>query len=76
VGVTLSESGKVEDVTVLRSSGLTFLDQEAISAFTRNGIFPNFPKELVDESGVVRLRFGFIVDLTGVRHRDALRYWQ
>ncbi|HET9450468.1 MAG TPA: TonB family protein, partial [Aggregicoccus sp.] len=76
VGVTLDEDGRVADVALLSSSGLTFLDQEAIRAFTRNGTFPNFPKELVKENGVLKLRFGFIVDLTGVTRRDSLRYWE
>ncbi len=57
--VVLAPDGKVSDVYVEQSSGVDFLDREAIAAFERAQPFPNPPRGLVDERGQIRFQFGF-----------------
>ena len=57
--VTLNADGRLRHAVVNRTSGLDFLDAEAIRAFQAAGAFPNPPQGLVDEQGLVRFRFGF-----------------
>ncbi len=56
--VVLTAEGGLKDVEVARSSGLDFLDNEAISAFRRAEPFPNPPKGLVD-NGTELIDFPF-----------------
>jgi TonB family protein len=65
VCVTLSPDGTVNSVDVKRSSGVTFLDDEAVAAFQRAKGFPNPPRGLVDPDGHISFLFGFQVDMTG-----------
>jgi TonB family protein len=63
--VQLTPEGKVAELQVARSSGVEFLDDEAMSAFRRAQPFENPPPGLVDAEGVIRFNFGFIVQLSG-----------
>ncbi len=62
--VTLRPDGRVQDLRVHHTSGLEFLDHEAIEAFRRAEPFPNPPKGLQDASGVISFNFGFNLDLS------------
>lgn len=62
LSVTLSPDGKVADVYVEKSSGVDFLDREAIAAFQRAQPFPNPPRGLVDGNGQIRFQFGFFLE--------------
>ncbi len=61
LNVTLDADGSLKDVRVRRSSGIDFLDYEAMSAFRRAGPFPNPPKGLVGSKDSFEFPFGFHV---------------
>mgnify|MGYP001215872481 CR=1 FL=1 len=63
LSITLDAEGRISDVHVEKSSGLDFLDHEAIAAFMRAQPFPNPPKGLVDERGAIQFQFGFYLEL-------------
>jgi len=63
--VQLRPDGNIADVKVARSSGVDFLDDEAVSSFRRAQPFDNPPPGLVDGDGFIRFNFGFIVQLSG-----------
>lgn len=57
--VVLREDGSIADIWVERSSGVDFLDQEAMFAFERAQPFPHPPRALADERGLIKFSFGF-----------------
>jgi TonB family protein len=63
LSVELDINGALKDVSVSRSSGLSFLDDEAIHAFQEASPFPNPPKGLLDESGRILFQFGFYFEI-------------
>ncbi|MBM7115395.1 energy transducer TonB family protein [Archangium primigenium] len=65
VQVTLDEYGKVADIRVEKSSGLDFLDLEAVESFKRAQPFPNPPAGLLEDDAKVRFSFGFFMDMGG-----------
>ncbi len=64
LNVTLDASGGLREVTVAQSSGLDFLDQEAMAAFRRAEPFPNPPKGLLTNEGQVNFPFGFHLEFS------------
>jgi TonB family protein len=62
LGVKLKEDGRLADVWVERSSGVDFLDEEAITAFQKAEPFPNPPHGLVDDRGEIQFAFGFFLE--------------
>jgi outer membrane biosynthesis protein TonB len=62
--VSLDKEGNVEALARVRRSGLDFLDEEAVRAFSSAGPFVNPPRGLVDESGRIVFDFGFYLELT------------
>lgn len=63
--VELDRDGRLRDVRVARSSGLDFLDVEAVRAFERAQPFPHPPGALLTQNGVLRFEFGFYLDMGG-----------
>ena len=63
--VSLALDGKVADVSVVKSSGVEFLDEEAMSAFRRAQPFSNPPEQLAEPDGMIRFQFGFVVQISG-----------
>jgi TonB family protein len=63
--VHLAPDGKLAAWTVLQSSGVDFLDDEAIDAFRKAAPFPNPPKDLVETDGQIHFNFAFIFELSG-----------
>ena len=59
LAVVLREDGSIADMWVERSSGVDFLDREAMAAFERAQPFPNPPRGLMDERGLIQFSFGF-----------------
>ena len=59
--------------TVLQSSGVDFLDDEAIDAFKKAAPFPNPPKELVEGDGQIHFNFAFIFELSRPRIAEGLQ---
>jgi TonB family protein len=74
VTVTLDQKGAVQDIQVEKSSGLDFLDMEAMASFQRAQPFPNPPPGLLDGDSKVRFSFGFFMEMGGgMRMRP---FWQ
>lgn len=65
VHVTLDEAGQLKDIYVEKSSGLDFLDNEAVKAFERAAPFPHPPPGLLAADSTVRFTFGFFLDMGG-----------
>lgn len=63
--VELRADGRIATLAVATSSGVDFLDEEALSAFRRAQPFDHPPTDLVDSEGLIRFRFGFIVEPRG-----------
>ncbi len=63
VQVELDSEGKLTNITVSNSSGLKFLDDEAIRAFQEASPFPNPPKGLIEEAGRIHFSFGFYFEI-------------
>lgn len=71
--VTLDHSGHLKDAFVEKSSGVDFLDLEAVKAFERAQPFPNPPPGLLASDETIRFQFGFFLELTG---RPGLRLFR
>jgi TonB family protein len=65
VNVTLDQKGMVQEIRVEKSSGLDFLDLEAVSSFQRAQPFPNPPAGLLDSDATVSFSFGFYMEMGG-----------
>lgn len=63
--ITLDEKGRVTNIEVEKSSGLDFLDMEAVSSFQRAQPFPNPPPGLLSDDSKVRFSFGFFLEMGG-----------
>lgn len=63
VNVTLTKNGAVEDLTVQKSCGVDFLDEEAMGAFKRAQPFQNPPSALLDADGLIKFSFGFYLEM-------------
>ncbi|MFZ5440202.1 MAG: energy transducer TonB family protein [Myxococcota bacterium] len=63
--ITLDDTGRLKDAFVDKSSGLDFLDLEAIKAFERAQPFPNPPPGIVAADQTIRFQFGFFLEMTG-----------
>jgi TonB family protein len=57
--IVLDDRGNMVSVEVQRTSGVDFLDQEALSAVAAAAPFPNPPPGVVEEDGKIRFPFGF-----------------
>jgi len=65
LAVTLTNQGNVREIYVEKSSGVDFLDLEAIQSFERAQPFPNPPPGLVQADASVRFQFGFFLEMSG-----------
>jgi TonB family protein len=63
--IVLAMDGSLQDVELLKTSGLEFLDTEAISAFRAAAPFADPPRELLDPDRLMRFHFGFLLDPHG-----------
>lgn len=59
--VTLNQRGEIIRVQVLEESGTRDLDEAAIQAFNKAGPFPNPPKGIIDNNGLVHIRWDFVL---------------
>lgn len=62
LSVVLDRSGAVAQLEVAHKSGLDFLDEEAVRAFSAAGPFTNPPTGLIDDRGRIVFRFGFLLE--------------
>jgi TonB family protein len=72
--VQLKPDGTLANVALEQPSGVEFLDDEAIEAFKQAQPFPNPPRQLVDDGGVINFRFGFLFELSGAPRMRLFRY--
>jgi TonB family protein len=63
--VILTSSGELKEAMVSKTSGLDFLDLEAVKAFERAQPFPNPPTGLLANDQTVRFQFGFMLEMSG-----------
>ena len=59
--VTLNQKGEIVRVQLLEESGTHDLDQAAVDALNKAGPYPNPPKGLIDASGLVQIRWDFVL---------------
>lgn len=57
----LSPTGELKKAMIMKESGVQRFDMAAINAFREARIFPNPPKEMVQEDGYIHLKFNFTV---------------
>ncbi len=74
LAVVLDANGRLKDAYVEKSSGLDFLDVEAIKAFERAQPFLNPPAGLLAADQTVRFQFGFMLELSGQPSMQLFRY--
>jgi TonB family protein len=72
--IHLKPDGKLAAWTVMQSSGVDFLDDEAIDAFRKAQPFPNPPKALVESDGQIHFNFAFIFELSGRTSVKVFKY--
>jgi TonB family protein len=65
LSITLDARGNLRDAFVEKSSGLDFLDLEAIRAFERAQPFMNPPPGMLDENNMIQFKFGFSLTMGG-----------
>lgn len=61
VVVVLDSKGVIQAIEVIHTSGVYKLDEAATRAFNRAGPFPNPPRGLIEEDGLIRVRWAFIL---------------
>ena len=65
LNVILTEKGSIKEIHVEKSSGIDFLDSEAVASFERSQPFPNPPPGLVESDRTVHFQFGFFLEMGG-----------
>ncbi len=60
--VTLDKNGKLIKVQIIGDSGVRELDEAAIEAFRAAAPFPNPPRGIIDEDGMIKIRWDFILE--------------
>jgi TonB family protein len=61
--IELTTDGNLRDVFVLQNSGAAFLDDVAIQAVREAQPFPNPPRGLADDDGIIRITYRFTLDI-------------
>lgn len=74
VSVTLDRRGLVKDVFIDKSSGVDFLDEEAVAAFQRAQPFPNPPPGLQNARGEIQFQFGFYLEVSSRANLRLFRF--
>lgn len=63
IDVQLKPNGEFVKVAVLKESGVRGFDRAAIQAFSQAKLFPNPPQEMIEDDGLIHLRYRFNVRL-------------
>lgn len=75
LAIALNPDGSLNKVYVAESSGVDFLDDEAIKAFEAAQPFPNPPPGLVaGDSKLISFRFGFMFEINSAEPWKVFRY--
>jgi TonB family protein len=72
--IRLTADGHLISATLVKPSGLQFLDDAAIEAFKQGQPFSNPPPLLVEADGAIQFRFGFLLDPNGPPQMRWFRY--
>jgi TonB family protein len=72
--IHLKPDGHMGTWTMLQSSGVDFLDDEAIRAFQKAQPFPNPPRALIESDGQIHFNFAFIFELSGRTNFKVFKY--
>jgi protein TonB len=67
VRVSLTAKGELAKIVVTSPSGVTELDDEAVRAFRSAAPFPNAPRELASEDGLITFAFSFYFEIGAPR---------
>jgi TonB family protein len=59
--IIVDGKGRYRDVVLYKASGSSYLDQIALDSAKNGAPFPNPPEEKIDNDGLVRLKFSFVV---------------
>lgn len=57
----LDENGFVKKALIMKESGVVPFDASAVRAFEEAAVFPNPPKEMVQDDGYIHLKYSFTV---------------
>ena len=63
--VTIDKKGKLLRSEIVKESGISYLDREALRAFKAAQPFVNPPGGLMDKHGRLTFNFGFLVEMSG-----------
>lgn len=61
--IELSPEGNFKRASILKPSGIQSFDQAAANSFAQAKFFPNPPKEMIEDDGVIRLKYAFQVQV-------------
>jgi len=61
VAITLDDKGALTSVSVLKSSGSRTIDLAGETVFRKSQVFPNPPRGLAGDDGVIHLRWTFVL---------------
>jgi TonB family protein len=67
VRVALTANGRLAKIVVTSPSGVTELDDEAVRAFQEAAPFPNPPRELASDDGLITFAFSFYFEIGAPR---------
>ncbi len=62
VVVTLNSKGELMNVEIVTQSGVQHLDDAASESFRSAAPFPNPPKGMIEQDGLIRIRWDFILE--------------
>ena len=58
----LDKNGYLKKAIIMKESGIPHFDAAAVNAFLDARIFPNPPQEMIQEDGLIHIKFGFTVN--------------
>jgi TonB family protein len=61
VEIWLKSNGEYHSAHIMKESGFRSFDRAAVQAFIQARLFPNPPKEMIEEDGLIRLKYNFHV---------------
>jgi TonB family protein len=61
IDIWITPEGRFHSAHLMKESGIKKFDAAATSAFREAGMFPNPPKEMVEEDGFIHLKYNFNV---------------
>ena len=64
LSVTMNRNGHIVELQVAKSSGLRFLDDEAVAAFVRAAPFVNPPPNMFHDKEAIQFSFGFYLEIS------------